>query len=93
MYSLIMVIIQKRTFQRLQRSERNPMVQYLLIAYEREGFGELTDVHLSNDCIYPLPLQTVPLKVSFLLSICENALIAVRQLQLPLQLTLFDIKL
>lgn len=88
-----MVIIQKRTFRRLQRTERNPMVQYLLLAYEMEGFGELTDVHLNNGCVYSLPLQTVPLKVSFLFSICENTLIAGRPLQLPLWLALLDTKL
>ena len=69
------------------------MAQYLLLAYETEVFGKLTDVLLNNGCIYSLPLQTVPLKVSFLFSRCEITLIGGRQLQFPLWLTLLDTKL
>lgn len=31
------------------------MAQYLLLAYETEGFGKLTEVLLNNGCIYSFP--------------------------------------
>lgn len=31
------------------------MAQYLLLAYETEGFGKLTEVLLNNVLIYSLP--------------------------------------